>query len=139
MGKSIVPLEGAFEREEARGWEGMIFRQVCEEGQQKAQAYLERLEEELYEQRPAGWVVVGFRERVLVTRMGEVSLRRRMYRDESGGTHYLLDEHLGLKAYQKAMRPRHGQLQRGLRAGPPWHCALVASINVRRSLSRISG
>jgi len=102
MGKTIVPLEGGFEREAARGWEGKIFHQVCEEGQQKAQAYLDELEEELYEQRPAGWVVVGFRERVLVTRMGEVRLRRRMYRDGSGKYHFLLDEHLGLKAHQGA-------------------------------------
>jgi len=102
MGKTIVPLEGACEMEEARGWEGKIFRQVCEQGQRKAQAYLAELEEAIFEQRPAGWVVVGFRERVLVTRMGEVRLRRRLYRDESGKYHFLLDEYLGLKAYQGA-------------------------------------
>ena len=102
MGKTIVPLEGGVGREEARGWEGMIFRQVCKEGQRKAQAYLDELEEELYESRPAGWVVVGFRKRILVTRMGEVHLRRRMYRDESGECRFLLDEYLGLKAYQGA-------------------------------------
>jgi hypothetical protein len=102
MGKTIVPLEGAFALEEARGWEGKIFGQVCEQGQREAQRYLAELEEALFEQRPAGWEVVGFRERVLVTRMGVVRFRRRMYRDERGGTHFLLDEHLGLKAYQGA-------------------------------------
>ena len=102
MGKTIVPLEGAFSHEEARGWEGTIFRQVCEQGQQKAQAYLDELEEELYKNRPVGWMVVGFRERVLVTRMGEVRLRRRLYREKGGGYHFLLDEHLGLKANQGA-------------------------------------
>ena len=102
MGKTIVPLGEAYALEEARGWEGKIFRQVCEDGQQKAQAYLEELEEALYEQRPVGWVVIGFRERELVTRMGAVRLRRRLYRDECGGYHFLLDEHLGLKAYQGA-------------------------------------
>ena len=102
MGKTIVPLEGAYASEEARGWEGKIFRQVCEDGQQKALVYLEELEKELYQKRPAGWMVVGFRERVLVTRMGEVRLRRRLYRDQSGRCHFLLDEHLGLKAYQGA-------------------------------------
>ena len=51
MGKTIVPLEGPFAPEEARGWEGKIFRQVCEQGQQKAQAYLEEIgeSEETYE------------------------------------------------------------------------------------------
>lgn len=102
MGKTIVPLEGAYEPEEARGWEGKIFRQVCEQGQEKALAYLGELEKVLYERGPEGWVVVGFRERVLVTRMGEVRLRRRLYRDESGRYRFLLDEYLGLKAYQGA-------------------------------------
>jgi hypothetical protein len=102
MGKTIVPLEGAFALEEARGWEGKIFGQVCEQGQREAQRDLADLEEALFEQRPVGWVVVGFRERVLVTRMGVVRFRRRLYRDERGGTHFLLDEALGLKAYQGA-------------------------------------
>ena len=102
MGKTIVPLEGAYALEEAREWEGKIFRQVCEAGQQKAQAYLEELEEELYKKRPTGWKVVGFRERILVTRMGEVRFRRRLYRDQRGRYQFLLDEHVGLKAYQGA-------------------------------------
>lgn len=96
MGKRIVPLE------EARGWEGKIFRQVCQQGRQEAEAYLDELENALFEQRPAGWDVIGYRERVLVTRFGEVRIRRRLYRDESGGYHFLLDEFLGLKAYQAA-------------------------------------
>jgi hypothetical protein len=102
MGKAIVPLEGAFGMEEARGWEGKVFGQVCEQGQREAQQYLAELEEALFEQRPPGWVVVGFRERVLVTRMGEVRFRRRYYRDECGKYHFLLDEYLGLKAHQGA-------------------------------------
>jgi hypothetical protein len=96
MGKSIVPLE------EARKWEGTIFRQVCQQGQQEAEAYLEGLDGALFEQRPTSWEVVGYRERVLVTRFGEVRIRRRLYRDESGAYHFLLDEHLGLKGYQAA-------------------------------------
>jgi hypothetical protein len=47
MGKTIVPLEGALSLEEAQRWEGAIFRQVYEDGQQKSQAYLEELEGEL--------------------------------------------------------------------------------------------
>ncbi|UCH60855.1 MAG: ISLre2 family transposase [Anaerolineales bacterium] len=102
MGKSIVLLDGAFELEEVRGWEGKIFQQVCEQGRREAKAYLEELEEALYEQRPAGWEVVGFRERVLVTRIGEVRLRRRLYQEGSGSYHFLLDEYLGLKTHQAA-------------------------------------
>ena len=96
MGNSIVPLEDAQE------WEGKIFHRVCEQGQREAEAYLDAFEDALFQQRPAGWAVVGFRERMLVTRFGEVRIHRRLYRDESGAYHFLLDEHLGLKAYQAA-------------------------------------
>ena len=93
MGESIVPLEGEFGPEEARGWEGRAFRRVCAASQREAAAYLEALDEALYEQRPGDWRVVGFRERRVVTRFGEVSIRRRLYRDERGKYHQLLDEY----------------------------------------------
>lgn len=96
MGKTIVP------QEEVREWEEKIFRQVCEQGQREAEEYLKKLEEALFEQRPASWRVVGYRGRMLVTRFGEVRIRRRLYRDESGTYHFLLDEYLGLKAHQAA-------------------------------------
>lgn len=102
MGDIIVPLEGEFGPEEARGWEGQVFRRVCAEGQREAAAYLEALDEALYERRPGNWAVVGFRKRTVVTRFGEVCIRRRLYRDERGKYHPLLDEHLGLKARQAA-------------------------------------
>ena len=102
MGDTIVPLEGEFAQEEVRGWEGKVFRRVCAAGQREAEAYLEALDEALYEQRPSGWTVVGFRERTVVTRFGEVCIRRRLYRDKTGRYRPLLDEYLGLKAQQAA-------------------------------------
>ena len=79
-----------------------MFGRVCAQGLREAVAYLERLEQALFEQRSAGWAVVGFRTRTLVTRFGEVSFRRRLYRDESGKYRFLLDEYLRLKAHQAA-------------------------------------
>jgi hypothetical protein len=102
VGEYIVPLEGEFAPEEARGWEGRVFQQVCAEGQREAVKYLEGLEEALYEQRPESWVVVGFRKRTVVTRFGEVCIRRRLYRDESGRYRFILDEYVGLRAHQAA-------------------------------------
>jgi hypothetical protein len=102
MSKRIITLEGEFSREEARGWEGKIYRRVCAQACREALGYLEELEEVLFGQRPAGWAVVGFRGRTLVTRFGEVSFRRRLYRDESGRYRFLLDEYLGLRAHQVA-------------------------------------
>lgn len=102
MGKTIVPLYEAFTQENARQWENEIFGQMCQQAQETAQTYLAALEEELFAHRPAGWQVIGFRERVLVTRFGEVRIRRRLYQDEQGDYHFLLDEHLGLNANQVA-------------------------------------
>lgn len=102
MGETIVLLADGLELDQACQWESQVFEQVCVVAQAKAAEYLERVEEVLYRQHPVGWVVVGFRERTLVTRFGEVRIRRRLYRDRHGGYHFLLDEHLGWNAYQAA-------------------------------------
>lgn len=102
MGKAIVPLMDEKMLEEARSWENRVFQQVCAAGQREAGRYLQQLEESLFAQRPTGWEVVGFRERTLVTRFGEVSIQRRLYQDRNGAYHFLLDEYLGQKAYQAA-------------------------------------
>ena len=102
MGNTIVPLCETFTQEKARQWESEIFGQMCGQAQETARAYLAALEEELFAHRPVGWKVVGFRVRELVTRFGEVRIRRRLYRDEQGDYHFLLDEHLGLSANQVA-------------------------------------
>ena len=46
--------------------------------------------------------VEGFRERTVVTRFGEVVVRRRMYSDGDGNTIFALDDHLGWKPRQQA-------------------------------------
>lgn len=102
MSKAIVTRTSEEMMDEARQWESKVFQQVCVVGQQEAARYLETMDESLYIQRPAGWVVVGFRERTLVTRFGEVRIRRRLYRDGHKEYHFLLDEYLGLNAYQAA-------------------------------------
>ena len=106
MGKDIVQLEGEFAEEEARGWESKIFREVCEKGRKKAAAYMERLDEALYKKRPTGWQVIGYRERKVVTRFGEVGMRRRLYRDAAGAYHLPLDEYIGIRTHQAATAER---------------------------------
>jgi hypothetical protein len=64
MDNSIMPLQGEFAPVETRDWEAKIFRQVCAEAQEEAAAHL-ALDEALFAQRPAGWRVVGFRERLI--------------------------------------------------------------------------
>jgi hypothetical protein len=102
MGESIVLPRDELVLEEVRRWESRVFEQVCVAGQQEATRYLEALDESLLAQCGGGWRVVGFRERTLVTRLGEVRIQRRLYWDERGAYHFLLDEYLGLNAYQAA-------------------------------------
>lgn len=59
---------------------------------------LERLDDRLLEERDRSRLeVIGFRERTLVTTMGELQLRRRLYRDrETKRSVFLLDRSLGI-------------------------------------------
>lgn len=83
-------------------WEERIYAESCEWARKRAETYFVELEEALYEERPAGWEVVGFRSRCLVTRFGEIHFRRRLYRDEEGRGRFLLDEYLELPQRQLA-------------------------------------
>lgn len=58
---------------------------------------LEEIDARLMEQRDwSTWEVVGFRERTLVTTFGEVTIKRRFYRNKkTGETKFFLDEALG--------------------------------------------
>ena len=44
-----------------------------------------------------GLAVVGFRERYVITKFGQLRIRRRLYRDRQGQGHFLLDEAIGLE------------------------------------------
>jgi len=46
--------------------------------------------------------VEGFGERTLMSRFGGVTVRRRLYHDDSGEYHLLLDEHLSWRLNQEA-------------------------------------
>jgi hypothetical protein len=83
-------------------WEEESYRQGCAYARQQAVDKLQAIEEKLYARRPSGWKVIGFRERTFVTRFGEVTFSRRLYRDEEGKYHFLLDEYLNLPPYQSA-------------------------------------
>lgn len=62
-----------------------------------ARTTLEEADAVLMRGRGAGLMVVGFRERRVVTLFGDVRIRRRLYRDNMGKGRYLLDEAMGLE------------------------------------------
>jgi len=60
------------------------------------------MDQALLDEKPAGWQVVGRRKRTIVTRFGEMTVERRLYRDEKQEERFLLDEALGLEPRQVA-------------------------------------
>ena len=72
------------------------------------QRLLEGADEALHQERPAGWQVVAIKERTLVTTVGALRLKRRLYRDERGKARMLLDEELGLPARMRVSPPSAG-------------------------------
>ncbi len=103
--KSITQLQAAWQTEAAFAlpqWESYWFQQACQWARREAQAFLERLDTWLMAHKPQGWQVVGKRSRTVVTRFGEMTSHRRLYRDPQGQTWFLLDEVLDLPAYQVA-------------------------------------
>ena len=91
MAETIIPLSELFVSDEASAWEEHIFQAACAWGKAQAEALLRSWDDNLLEQKPAGWRVEGFRERTVMTRFGEVRIRRRLYRDEQGNGRFLLD------------------------------------------------
>jgi Uncharacterised protein family (UPF0236) len=83
-------------------WEERCYVAGCAAARELAGALLLALEAWLHLTRPADYAVVGWRGRTLVTRMGALRVRRRLYRDGAGRPHLRLDEHLGWTPRQVA-------------------------------------
>jgi hypothetical protein len=105
MGKNIIlnKLETAKEVNQGDlNWEQESYQIGCAVARQEALRRLQAIEERLFHGLPLRWHVVANKERTLVTRFGDITFKRRLYRDDEGETHFLLDEVLGLEAHQLA-------------------------------------
>lgn len=77
-------------------WESVVYEAVCAGGREIAGQLLGLLDDALYERHDPGWQVDSYRTRVVLTRMGPVSVRRRLYRVPGGKRRrFLLDEAMG--------------------------------------------
>ena len=83
-------------------WEEQYYQIGCRLISQICMLALSMLEERLFQSRPGEWRVIGFRERTLVTRFGDVTVNRRLYIDSEGEYHFLLDEYMDWKPNQAA-------------------------------------
>ena len=93
------------------GLEQFCLEKGLEVGRRLLEAISARMDEALMKARPPGYTIVGSRTKTLATRMGDLRINRRLYRDEHGGYHSLLDEYLGLDKYQRAT---HGLMREAL-------------------------
>ena len=87
---------------DAKGWEEQCYQIGCKVARKVCTLLLSSLEEGLFQSRPQGCRVVGFRKRKLVTRFGDVRFDRRLYKDSEGKYHFLLDEYMDWKPNQAA-------------------------------------
>lgn len=84
---------------------------------------LVHIDKELSSTRDPALKSVGLRKRTLVTSFGEITIKRRLYRDrETGECHFLLDETLGLPE-RKRTTPRMKQLMLELGTEMPYRRA----------------
>ena len=84
-------------------WEKECFQIGCVVSRQEFLKRLGELEERLFANHPRNLEVEGFKERTLDTNFGEITVKRRLYKDKQNGDyHFLLDEYLEWPSYQLA-------------------------------------
>jgi len=83
-------------------WEESLYQKGCKLISKICVIALSIMEESLFHGHPQDWRVIGFRERTLVTRFGDVTFNRRLYMDRKGEYHFLLDEYMDWKPSQLA-------------------------------------
>ncbi len=75
-------------------WEEESYRVGCSVSKEVAKQVLKALDDELFEEHPEDWKSVSYRRRTRVTRFGSFKVKRRLYKDKEGNSHFCLDEYL---------------------------------------------
>jgi hypothetical protein len=83
-------------------WEEQYYQICCKLIRKACTLILSALEEKLFQSHPLDWRVIGFRERTLVARFGDITVKRCLYMDSKGEYHFLLDEYMDWKRNQSA-------------------------------------
>ena len=99
---SVHEWIGAEQGREYVDLEERSYRAGCEHSRNVMIAELKAIDDELLSRKPRGWSVVGMYDRTMVMRFGDVTVRRRLYRDSEGETVFALDERMGWKPQQLA-------------------------------------
>jgi hypothetical protein len=88
--------------ENCKDWEEVSYQVGCRVSRKVATLLLTDIEEGLNQKRPKGWKIKGFYERTRVTRFGDVTVSRRLYKDDKDDSHFLLDEDLDWPPFRMA-------------------------------------
>lgn len=83
-------------------WEEVCYQIGCSVARELATRWLGAIGERLHQEHSESMQVECFCERTLMSRFGEVTVRRRLYRDDKDEYHLLLDEHLNWRPNQEA-------------------------------------
>ena len=106
MAKDIIKEDNNIEQVNiesfAQQWEEECFNIGCQKARDEAIKRLTQIEQKLFESRNKLWKIVGFRERTLTTRFGEITIQRRLYKDKKGEYRFLLDEYMNWRPNQLA-------------------------------------
>ena len=133
---SVTQWNGEDQTAQGDDWEEQSYLEGCAYAREQARRRLKALDDELLRRKPRGLRVEGFRERTLVTRFGEVAVRRRMYSDGCGNTTFALDDRLGLEAAsavesvadrEHGVDGEHDALSDGGRDGERSYCRSVVA------------
>jgi len=120
-GKQVKSMD--FYAKSDENWEETSYRIGCKVAQESAQTMLKGIEENLSQKRDKKWKIHSINQRTMVTRFGDVTISRRLYKNKKK-YRFPLDEHLNWQSYQ--------------RATPSLKTALV-ELSTERPFRRVSG
>lgn len=103
-------------------WEETIGKIVSNYGCRLTEAFFQRVDDYLARTRDKNLKMIGQKEKMLVSKHGQINVRRRYYRDSAGNYRFLLDEALGLKKRQ-VMTPAVASFAARLAAYVPFRVA----------------
>jgi hypothetical protein len=108
MAENIIYQDTSIRQEEINiglspeQWEEKCYKICCQKARDEAVKMLTQIEQRLHESRHKCWKVIGFRERTLLTRFGEITIQRRLYRNSNGEYCFLLDDYMNWRPNQSA-------------------------------------
>lgn len=93
-------VETCMELDDDKNWEEKCYAVGCGVSRSVAKLWLKDIDERLFQAKDNNMGSECFRNRIRVTRFGDFTVRRRLYKDKSGNSHFLLDEYLNWEPYK---------------------------------------